>query len=224
MKVEILLSAQKPVVAFHWFKDKTNSDIWYSRPNCIPHWTRLPSPRLPQSSSLRRRFRDYPHLQTSCPSVRCTIIAHASPWGACCASSSGEPLLPFPPQLPQPLLTAVWSVRGARTVNRFMLVLHGLNFLFAVSRAVTCLKNRIVRTFFPHYHSPVAILFLSSVAYPFCYFHWHNQCRRVLIIYFKCVTSSELFPNLPKWHSRKTALPPVFSLLLKLSLKVNWSL
>lgn len=50
MKVEIILpSAQKPVVAFHWLKGKTNSDVWYSRPNYIPHWTQFPLPGLPST-------------------------------------------------------------------------------------------------------------------------------------------------------------------------------
>lgn len=49
--------------------------------------------------SPRRCFLDHQHLLKSCPSVRFMFIAHIALWGACCASSSGVPSLPFPPQL-----------------------------------------------------------------------------------------------------------------------------
>ena len=99
IKVEIILpSAQKPVVAFHWLKDRTNSDVWYSRPNYIPHWTQFPLPCLPHSFS--QKVLSWPSASlNSCPSVRFMFIAHTALGGACCVSSSGVPSLPFPPQL-----------------------------------------------------------------------------------------------------------------------------
>lgn len=164
MKVEIPLSAQKPVVAFIDSKIKQTQIFGIQRPNCIPSGHGSPCPAS-TFLLLRRRFLDRPHLQTSCPSVRCAIVAprfslrsllYVVFWGA---------VAPFSSRLSQPCsrLSGV-SVGLEPWTALCWCYMDSISCLLC--SAVTCLKNRIAPNTTPTTIPPVAILFLSFVPTP----------------------------------------------------------
>lgn len=173
--------------------------------------------------SPRRCFLDHRHLLKSCPSVRFMFIAHTALWGACCASSSGVPSLPFPPQLftaPACSCPKCPCGRAPWTALRWCCTDWVSCLLCSTWSPVW--KTELPELFFPTAILPWPFLLLSSVAYPFCYFHWHNKYRRVLINYFKCVIF-RIVSEPTKMAFQKNSIVSCILPFIETLSQINWS-